>query len=76
MRARVRELSAAGQKIAVSIARGKGKFKRLVTAKIASDGRFTFRFKQKRKGSYRLKYVFKGSATVVAGTYVQKATLY
>ena len=65
----VRETSIRG-KIKVTIARGKNgkRFKRLGVAKLRSGGKFTLKFRQRRLGSYRLKFSYPGSATVVKGT--------
>lgn len=56
--------------IAVSIAKGaKGKvFRKLKTVKLGTASRFTLKFKVKKPGSYRLRYVYKGNANVVAGS--------
>ena len=70
----VRAAAANGGKVTISIARGTkgGKFKRIKVAKINSKGRFSFAFKLTRRGIYRLRYTYKGSALVAPGT-VQEA---
>lgn len=73
VRGQVREPSATG-KVAVAIARGKrgGRFKKLGSAKIRANGSFTKRFRLKRRGTYRLRYLYKGGPTVAPGGYVQQ----
>lgn len=73
----VRDKTAAGARIVVSMAKGTkgGRFHRLGKVRIASDGHFTVRFTQRNRGRYRLKYVFKGTKTVTAGGYVQKFSI-
>ena len=73
VRGKLGDQSAAGLRIIVSLAKRKGKFKRIATPKIGAGGEFGFKFKQRRRGRYRLKYVFKGSEFMVAGAYTQKA---
>ena len=69
LRGQVREPTAAGS-VVVSVARGRkgGRFRRIGSPRIASGGVFSLRFKLKRTGTYRLRYAYKGSATVAAGT--------
>lgn len=70
----LREKTAAGTKVIVSIAKGakRGKFHRLGKVRIKKNGNFVVRFTQHNRGTYRLKYVYKGSRTVARGGYVQK----
>ena len=67
--ATVGEVSAAGSRVTVAAAKGKkGKrFRTLGKAKINSKGIFKLRFHLAR-GTYRLRYSFKGSSTVARGT--------
>ena len=64
-----------GQKVSVLMAKGSGKFKPLKTLTIPASRKFTVRFKQKKTGKFRFKYVFKGSEYVAAGAYLQTARL-
>jgi hypothetical protein len=68
VRGEVRELAVAGGKVTISYAKGKkGKrFHTLGKAKVNSKGAFKLRFRLKR-GTYRMRYSFKGNANVVRG---------
>lgn len=68
IKAKLRENFARG-KVTVYLAKGrrKHKFHKLGRAKIRSNGTFTKRFKVRKPGVYRLRYVFKGSALVAKG---------
>ncbi|HWK25118.1 MAG TPA: hypothetical protein VNS09_01055 [Solirubrobacter sp.] len=57
-------------KVTVAIAKGKKgkKFRTLGKAKINSKGVFKLRFRVTKRGTYRLRYSFKGSANVARGT--------
>jgi hypothetical protein len=76
----VREPSAAGKRVTISVAKGKktrkGKkstrFHRLGKAKINGKGVFKLRFKIRRRGVYRLRYSFPGNATVARGKIVER----
>ena len=70
----LRELSAAGTRVRLAIARGKkgGKYRSLGSVKINSKGRFTKRFRLTRSGTYRMRFVYPGSATVAPGIIVQQ----
>jgi len=54
----------------VSIAKGaKGKkFKKIATVKLGTASRFTVKFRVAKPGAYRVRYAYKGNATVTAGT--------
>jgi hypothetical protein len=69
LRGTLRETSAAGGRVTVAIAKGKkGKrFRTLGKPKINSKGVWQLRFKVRKHGYYRVRYSFKGSATVVRG---------
>lgn len=56
--------------ITASIAKGaKGKkFRKLANVKLGSGGTFKLKFRVKSPGAYRIKYVYKGNSTVVAGS--------
>lgn len=56
--------------LTASIAQGaKGKkFRKLATVKLGPAGRFKLKFRVKSPGPYRIKYVYKGNSTVVAGS--------
>lgn len=71
----VSEPLAAGEALTMSMAKGKGKFKRVATSKIAADRGFLFKFKQKKPGSYRVRYEFKGSKFMTAGVWSHKLTI-
>jgi hypothetical protein len=73
LRGQVRERLARGR-VTISIARGKkkGKFHRIGKARINSKGRFTKRFRASRTGTYRLRYVYKGSSVVAGGRVTQR----
>jgi len=57
-------------KITASIAKGaKGKkFRKLKTVKLGTASRFTLKFKVSKPGTYRIRYSYKGNATVIAGS--------
>jgi hypothetical protein len=65
----VREASAAGSRVTIAVAKGeKGKrFRTLGKAKVNSKGVFKLRFRLSR-GTYRVRYSFKGTAAVARGT--------
>lgn len=73
----VREPSARGGRVTVSIGRGHKarKFRRLGRAKIRSGGTFTQRFRLGRPGKYTLRYSFAGSSTVAKGVVKEKITI-
>lgn len=72
--ATVRERSAAGSRVRLAYARGTkgGKYRSLGSVKIDSKGVFTKRFTLRRGGTYRLRFVYPGSATVARGVVVQQ----
>lgn len=72
--AEVYEPGAIGKKVSVLLAKGRGKFKPLVTRTIPASRKLSFRIKRPR-GKYRLKYVFKGAEFVAAGAWSQSLTL-
>lgn len=69
LRGQVRERIARGR-VTISVARGRkgGKFRRLGRAKLNSQGRFTKKFGLRRTGVYRLRYTYRGSDLVAAGS--------
>jgi hypothetical protein len=69
VRGTVGEASAAGSRVTIAVAKGKkGKrFRTLGKAKVNSKGIFKLRFRLSR-GTYRMRYSFKGTATVARGT--------
>jgi hypothetical protein len=69
LRGVVREKALAGSRITVAIAKGKKgkKFKTLGKPKVTSQGVFKLRFRASR-GTYRLRYSFKGNSVIVRGT--------
>jgi hypothetical protein len=58
-----------GGRVTISAAKGKkgGHYRTLGKPKVNSKGVFKLRFRLKKLGWYRLRYTFKGSATVAAG---------
>lgn len=72
---KVSEPLAAGSVITMHMAKGKGKFKKVATSKIAADGAFLFKFKQRRKGSYRVRYEYAGSKFMTPGVWSAKLTI-
>lgn len=72
----VREKTLAGSRVTVAVAKGKkGKrFKTLGKPKVNSKGDFRLRFRLSR-GTYRLRYSYKGSATIARGTIYQVITI-
>ena len=72
LRGQLREKSAGG-KVTIKLARGNkgGKFRSIGTAKIR-NGKFTKKFTLNKPGTYRAKYVYKGSATIAPGTVTTK----
>jgi hypothetical protein len=60
-----------------SIAKGaKGKkFRKLATVKLGTQSRFTLKFKVSSPGAYRIRYTYKGNATVVAGSVTEVVRL-
>ena len=69
---KVSEPLAAGSVLSMHMAKGKGRFKKVATSRIAADGGFLFKFKQKRKGSYRVRYQYAGSRFMTAGVWAGK----
>jgi hypothetical protein len=69
VRATLRE-STAGGRVTVAIAKGKNgkRFRTLGKAKVNSKGVFKLRFRVTKRGTYRLRYSFRGSSTVQRGT--------
>ena len=63
-----------GRKVSVLLAKGSGKFKPLVSKTIPSTRKLTFKFKKPR-GTYRLKYVFKGAEFVAPGVWAQSLSI-
>jgi hypothetical protein len=63
--------------ITASIAKGaKGKaFRKLAKVKLGKAARFTLKFKARAPGTYRIKYAYKGNATVIAGSATQVVKL-
>jgi hypothetical protein len=63
----------AGGRVTVSAARGKkgGAFRTLGRAKVNSKGVFALRFRLRKYGIYRLRYSYRGSATVAPGSVTQ-----
>jgi hypothetical protein len=71
MRVELQERTARG-KVKIKLARGnRGKFRSIGKAKLRR-GVFKKRFTQHRTGVYRVKFIFKGSATTAPGTVTQK----
>jgi hypothetical protein len=72
LRGVVREKAMAGSRVTIAVAKGKKgkKFKTLGKAKVTSKGVFKLRFKLKR-GTYRLRYSFKGNSVISRGTSYQ-----
>jgi hypothetical protein len=70
----VRERSAAGRRVTVSIARGRksGKFRKIGRAKIRRNGTFKLRFTVRRVGRYRLRYKVKSSSLIAGGRVTQQ----
>jgi hypothetical protein len=73
LKVKLTERSATG-KVKIYAARGKGRYHSLGKAKIRR-GKFAKRFTLHKTGKYRMKYVYKGSATVAPGTVVQKVRI-
>lgn len=69
VRATLREASARGR-VRISLARGTkgGKYRSLGTAKISSRGTITKRFTARKTGKYRLRFTYRGSQTIAAGS--------
>jgi hypothetical protein len=76
LRGTVREKSLAGSRVTVAVAKGKrGKrFRTLGKPKVNSKGDFRVRFRLSR-GTYRLRYSYKGSSTIARGTVYQVITI-
>jgi hypothetical protein len=72
--ATVRERSAAGSRVRLAYARGTkgGKYRSLGRVTIDDKGVFTKRFTLRRSGTYRLRFVHPGSATVARGVVVRQ----
>jgi hypothetical protein len=70
------ELSAGGR-VTVSAAKGKkgGVYRTLGKPKVNSKGVFKLRFRLKKLGWYRLRYSYKGSATVAAGRVTEQVKI-
>jgi hypothetical protein len=69
--------TSAGGRVTVAAAKGSkgGRYRTLGRAKVNSKGVFKLRFRLKKLGVYRLRYSFKGSATVARGTVTQKVRI-
>lgn len=65
--------TSAGGRVTVSAAKGKkgGRFRTLGRAKVNSTGVFKLRFRLRKLGIYRIKYSYRGSATVAGGSVTQ-----
>jgi hypothetical protein len=76
LRGTVREPSAAGSRVTIAVAKGKkGKrFRTLGKPKVSSKGTFTQRFRLAR-GTYRVRYSFKGNASVTRGSVYEVITI-
>ena len=72
--ATVRERSAAGSRVRLAYAGGTkgGKYRSLGSVRIDSNGVITKRFTLRRSGTYRLRFVYPGSATVAKGVVVRR----
>ena len=66
---------AAGSVITMRMARGKGKLKKVASAKIAADGSFRLKFRQRRKGVYKVRYQYAGSKFMTPGVWSARFTL-
>jgi hypothetical protein len=73
IRGEIREKSARGR-VSIALAKGtkRGRYHSLGSARISSKGTFSKRFRTRRTGTYRLRFSFKGSATVQRGRVVQR----
>lgn len=71
IRAQLRERSARG-KVRILMARGKGKFRSIGKARINKRGVLKKKFTQHRTGRYRVRFVYKGGATVAPGKVTYK----
>ncbi len=69
VRATLREASARGT-VRISLARGTkgGKYRSLGTATISKTGTISKRFTARRTGKYRLRFTYRGSKTIAAGS--------
>lgn len=69
----LREESARGR-VSIAYARGSkgGRFRSMGSAKLDRRGQFSKRFTLRKRGTYRIRFRFKGSATVAAGTVTAK----
>lgn len=69
---KLREAATSG-KVNVALARGKktGRFRSIGSAKISRTGTIVKRFTQRRSGTYRIRFTFKGSPSTAAGQAVQ-----
>ena len=75
LRGQLRDRFATGRRVIVRVAKGRkgGKFRRLGrSSKIGRAGKFTLRFRLRKTGVYRLRYVFKGSPLVTAGQVTER----
>jgi hypothetical protein len=69
---KLREESARGR-VFLSYRRGsRGRFRSLGSARLSSKGSFRKRFTIRRTGTYQMRFRFRGSTTVAAGTVVQR----
>ena len=73
LKGNVREKAARGRRVTISLAKGRkgGKFKRIGRPKVRRNGSFVLRFKVRKTGRYRLRYVYKGNASVARGKVIQ-----
>lgn len=77
LRGEVREHAIAGGRVTVAIAKGKKgkKFRTLGKAKVNSKGIFKLRFTVRQRGSYRLRYSYRGGSAVARGTVYETITI-
>ena len=72
--ATLREQSATGLPMTISIADPKGPFRTLGTVKIRSRGNLRLKFNFAKRGRFRVRLSFKGSPTLAAGTITRTLT--
>jgi hypothetical protein len=77
LRGRVRERSATGR-VTVALARGRrgGRFRTVARPRIRRNGVFSASFTIRRRGVYRLRYSYRGNATVARGSATQQIRIH
>lgn len=76
IRGQIRERTTRGR-VTVAMARGtkRGRYHRVGSARISRTGSFLIRFRQRRSGTYRVRYSYRGSPDVAKGSVVERVRI-